>query len=130
MDTILAPALLHQPPMTLQAAGPSVPEIAPDAAERFAALMQQGQLVPATNPSDSGGNVATELVRNEDAALQSVANDIDYLMQHVDSMTMSQFTAASMQVQIEAGSLQVDMQTKLSVVTSSKEALDSLMKNQ
>jgi type III secretion inner rod protein HrpB2 len=52
------------------------------------------------------------------------------MMNNVDSMSMGEITAAAMQLQIEAASLQVDMQTKMSVVTSSKDAIETLMKNQ
>ena len=38
--------------------------------------------------------------------------------------------AAAIQVQLESASLQVDMQTKMAVVTSTKDAIETLMKNQ
>jgi len=45
-------------------------------------------------------------------------------------MSMQQIATASMQVQLETAGMQVDLQSKLAVVTSSKDAIDTLMKNQ
>jgi type III secretion inner rod protein HrpB2 len=45
-------------------------------------------------------------------------------------MTLNEIAASSMQMQIETTSLQVDMSMKISVVESSKGALETLIKNQ
>ncbi|WP_410842842.1 hypothetical protein [Paraburkholderia sp.] len=39
-------------------------------------------------------------------------------------------TAATMAIQVESTNMQVDLQTKMAVVNSSKDALETLMKNQ
>jgi type III secretion inner rod protein HrpB2 len=53
-----------------------------------------------------------------------------YMISNAERMSMPQLTAATLQVQLETAGMQVDLQTKLAVVTSSKDALDTLMKNQ
>jgi type III secretion inner rod protein HrpB2 len=52
------------------------------------------------------------------------------MIHNVDAMSPGELTASVVQLQIEAASLQVDMQMKMSVVTSSKDAIETLMKNQ
>ncbi|MFC0402809.1 type III secretion protein HrpB2 [Paraburkholderia rhizosphaerae] len=96
----------------------------------FEAMMQRGVMGPGTPSEDTSGTMISEMVRGEDLALQYVSNDMLYMINNVDSMSMGELTAASIQLQIEAASLQVDMQTKMSVVTSSKDAIETLMKNQ
>ncbi|WP_412025854.1 type III secretion protein HrpB2 [Burkholderia cepacia] len=96
----------------------------------FEAMMQRGVMGPSSGGGDTAGTMISELVRGEDAAIQYVSNDMLYMIHNVDSMSMGELTAATIQLQIEAASLQVDMQMKMSVVTSSKDAVETLMKNQ
>lgn len=98
--------------------------------DKFAALMQQGQL---TAPLDGTGNAQTivsKLVTEQDDALQQVPADIGFLMENQGSMTANQFTAAALHVSTEATMLQVNMEVKMAVVKSSKDAVETLMKNQ
>jgi type III secretion inner rod protein HrpB2 len=69
-------------------------------------------------------------VLSEDEALQTVSNDALYMLHNAGDMSFNQIAAASVQMQIETASLQVDMSMKISVVESSKGALETLMKNQ
>jgi type III secretion inner rod protein HrpB2 len=52
------------------------------------------------------------------------------MLHNAGDMSFNQIAAASVQMQIETASLQVDMSMKISVVESSKGALETLMKNQ
>ncbi|KER67578.1 hypothetical protein HR51_32565 [Burkholderia cepacia] len=96
----------------------------------FEAMMQRGVMGPSSGAGDSAGTMISALVRGEDAAFQYVSNDMLYMIHNVDSMSPGELTASAIQLQIEAASLQVDMQMKMSVVTSSKDAIETLMKNQ
>ncbi|WP_181885560.1 type III secretion protein HrpB2 [Trinickia dinghuensis] len=107
-----------------------LPPIDAPLAARFSKLMAHDRLPPVQAPESESGAWIGQLLRNEDMAIQYVSNDMLFILQHENSMTISQFGAAAMQVQIEAGSLQVDLQAKMSVVTSSKDAIETLMKNQ
>ncbi|MFP3247944.1 MAG: serine kinase, partial [Paraburkholderia sp.] len=76
------------------------------------------------------GTLVSEVVRGEDTALQSVSNDMLFMLQNSSGMSMQQLTAATMAIQVESTNMQVDLQTKMAVVNSSKDALETLMKNQ
>ncbi|MFM0040894.1 type III secretion protein HrpB2 [Paraburkholderia sediminicola] len=112
------------------AAGTVGQPVSPQLSSSFEAMMQNGVMGPATHGSDPAGTLVSEVVRGEDTALQSVSNDMLFMLQNSSSMSMQELTTASMAIQIESTSMQVDMQTKMAVVNSSKEALETLMKNQ
>jgi type III secretion inner rod protein HrpB2 len=126
----LPPDLAPLPPELAPLRPPELPPVDPERAARFAELMSHSRLGAAQPVERDGGAVISDLVRNEDIALQYVSNDVLFLLEHADGMSMNQFATAAMQVQIEAASLQVDMQAKMAVVTSSKDAIETLMKNQ
>jgi type III secretion inner rod protein HrpB2 len=118
-------------PDSLQPPLPAVmPQVDAPLAARFSELMTHSRMVAAQPPGADSGSLISEMLRSEDVALQYVSNDMLFMLEHANGMTMGQLTTASMQVQIEAASLQVDMQAKMSVVTSSKDAIETLMKNQ
>lgn len=119
----LMPPPAELPPLDAQ-------PVDPQRAARFAELMAHDRLGSVRPVEPDGGAVISDMVRNEDIALQYVSNDVLFLMQHSNGMSMNEFASAAMQVQIEAASLQVDMQAKMAVVTSSKDAIETLMKNQ
>lgn len=119
----LAPPAAALPPLDPQT-------VDPQRAARFAELMAHDRLGSVRPVEHDGSAVISEMVRNEDIAMQYVSNDVLFLMQHANGMSMNQFATAAMQVQVEAASLQVDMQAKMAVVTSSKDAIETLMKNQ
>jgi type III secretion inner rod protein HrpB2 len=104
--------------------------VSPQQSSSFEAMMQNGVMGPAARSSDPTGTLVSEVVRGEDAALQSVSNDMLFMLDNSSSMSMQDLTAASLAIQIETTSMQVDMQTKMAVVNSSKAALETLMKNQ
>lgn len=119
-DAVGAAAL----PMSMPAAVP------PHEADSFERMMQRGVSAPPAPHGSEAGSLASKLVLSEDEALQTVSNDALYMLHHADEMSFNQIAAASVQMQIETASLQVDMSMKISVVESSKGALETLMKNQ
>lgn len=104
--------------------------VPPHEAASFAQMMQRGVLAPPAAQDSKAGSLASKLVLSEDEALQTVSNDALYMMSHANEMTFNEIAASSVQMQIETTSLQVDMSMKISVVESSKGALETLMKNQ
>jgi len=70
------------------------------------------------------------MASSQDAAFKTVSDDMLYMISNSAGMSMQQIATASMQVQLETAGMQVDLQSKLAVVTSSKDAIDTLMKNQ
>jgi type III secretion inner rod protein HrpB2 len=112
------------------AAVPVGQSVSPQLSSSFEAMMQNGVMGPATHGSDPTGTLISEVVRGEDTALQSVSNDMLFMLHNSSSMSMQELTSASMAIQIESTGMQVDMQTKMAVVNSSKSALETLMKNQ
>jgi type III secretion inner rod protein HrpB2 len=103
--------------------------VSAESGDKFAALMQQGQLTAPVDGADSQ-SLVTKLVTDQDNALQQVPADISFLMEHQGTMSANQFTAAALQVSSETAMLQVNMEVKMAVVKSSKDAVETLMKNQ
>ncbi len=99
-------------------------------AASFEQMMQRGVTAAPEPHGSKAGSLASELIISEDQALQTVSNDALYMLNHANQMSFNQIAAASVQMQIETASLQVDMSMKISVVESSKGALETLMKNQ
>lgn len=111
-------------------AGASAPVVPPHEVANFEQMMQRGVLAPPALHGSHAGSLASQLVLSEDEALQTVSNDALYMLNNANQMSLNEIAAASMQMQIETTSLQVDMSMKISVVESSKGALETLMKNQ
>ncbi|HYS63616.1 MAG TPA: type III secretion protein HrpB2 [Paraburkholderia sp.] len=105
-------------------------QAAPHEVASFEQMMQRGVLAPPEPHGSRAGSLASQLVLSEDEALQTVSNDALYMLNNANQMTFNEIAASSMQMQIETTSLQVDMSMKISVVESSKGALETLMKNQ
>ncbi|WP_175872470.1 hypothetical protein [Burkholderia sp. BCC0397] len=110
---------------------PALPVVAPPhEVASFEQMMTSGVTAPPKPQGSEAGSLATHLVLSEDEALQTVSNDALYMLHNAGDMSFNQIAAASVQMQIETASLQVDMSMKISVVESSKGALETLMKNQ
>ncbi|MEW6343394.1 MAG: serine kinase [Pseudomonadota bacterium] len=119
-------AAMAQAPAAVTNARPAPPQ----QAASFEAMMQNGVMGPGAPNEDTTGTLVSEVVRGEDTALQSVSNDMLFMLQNSSGMSMQQLTAATMAIQVESTNMQVDLQTKMAVVNSSKDALETLMKNQ
>lgn len=100
------------------------------AADAFRAMAHTSRMTPPHAPETDTGALVSRLARSQDAAFRTVSDDMLYMISNAERMSMPQLTAATLQVQLETAGMQVDLQTKLAVVTSSKDALDTLMKNQ
>jgi type III secretion inner rod protein HrpB2 len=83
-------------------------------------------------PDDSAHapTIVTKAITDQDAAYAQVPNDMVYLMENGPMMSMDQITNASMFITLEMASMTTNLQVKMAVVTSSKDAVQTLMKNQ
>ena len=128
LQTLLLQANLAQAgALSGTAASAPVPQ---HVADSFAQMMETSVMAPPAPKGSKTGAMMSEIVRGQDQAFQTVANDALYMMDNCDLMNVNELTAAAVQVQLESASLQVDMQTKMGVVTSTKDAIETLMKNQ
>ncbi|KVD86576.1 serine kinase [Burkholderia sp. ABCPW 14] len=107
----------------------SIPDVPAEVANRFQALMSNAVPTPPVAHAQDTSSIA-KLVETSDAAIKQVLDNAAYLSQHADALTMNQMFAASIQASTEATAMQIDLQAKMSVVTSTKDAIGSLMKNQ
>lgn len=113
-------------------AGAGAPAAAPVPAEvagRFQALMSNAVPTPPLAHAQETSAIA-KLVETSDAEIRKVLDNVEYLNLHANEMTMNQMFAASLQASAEATAMQIDMQAKMGVVTSTRDAIGSLMKNQ
>ncbi|AIO69157.1 type III secretion protein HrpB2 [Burkholderia oklahomensis] len=114
------------PASATAAAMPAVPA---EVADRFQALMSNAAPTPPVAHAQDATAIS-KLVETSDAAIKQVLDNAAYLSQHADDLTMNQMFAASIQASTEATAMQIDLQAKMGVVTSTKDAIGSLMKNQ
>jgi type III secretion inner rod protein HrpB2 len=92
--------------------------------------LAQNSRMTAPDASGQTENVVSQLAQAEDTQIQSASNDALFLMNEMPNMSVQQLSAASMQVQVEMSSLTADLQAKMSVATSTKDSIETLMKNQ
>lgn len=114
-------------------AEPSPPPTATqEQADRFQALMEQGTKAPPVQSvaEPSNHNIVSRAVSEQADYYRQVPNDVMYLMHHMSGMSMERMAAANMTVQMEISSLSADLQVKMAAVSSSKDAVQTLMKNQ
>ncbi|KVM76398.1 serine kinase [Burkholderia ubonensis] len=105
------------------------PDVSPDVAGRFQALMANATPTPPVSHAQEGSAIS-KLVETSDAAIRQTLDNAAYLSQHADDLSMNEMFAASIQASAEATAMQIDLQAKMGVVTSTKDAIGSLMKNQ
>lgn len=99
-------------------------------ADKFQALYERGHMTaPAAQGMDTE-TMVSKIVHDQDLATQAVSNDALHMIRSMPEMTMQQSFAAETQVMMETAGLQCDLQVKLAVVTSSKDAIGTLMRNQ
>lgn len=111
---------------------PAATPATPAQADRFQALMSQGAPTPPVQsvPEHPDHNIVTRAVSEQADYYRQVPNDMMYLMHHMSSLSMERMAAANMTVQMEISSLNADLQVKMAAVQSSKDAVQTLMKNQ
>ncbi|RKP44564.1 hypothetical protein [Trinickia fusca] len=99
-------------------------------ADKFQALYEHGRAAaPQSNGMDTE-TMISKVVHDQDVMTRAVSNDAMFMMHSMPHMSMQQSFAAQTQVMLEASGLECDMQVKLAVVTSTKDAIGTLMRNQ
>ncbi|MBN3857574.1 serine kinase [Paraburkholderia sp. Ac-20340] len=103
-------------------------------AERFQALLEQEPgaqaSLSATSAPGSRLDVVKQAVEDQAADYRQVPNDVLYMSQHLSALSMERLAAADMTIQLEIASLNADLQVKMATVQSTKDAVQTLMKNQ
>lgn len=99
-------------------------------ADRFQAMMAQASpQVHGVHPTGQA-NIVTKAVEEQADYYRQVPNDVLYMSQHMSALSMERLAAADMTIQLEIASLNADLQVKMATVQSSKDAVQTLMKNQ
>lgn len=97
--------------------------------DKFQALVAHGTPHRPEDPSHTS-TIVTQAISQQDAAFTQVPNDMLYVMQNAPMMSMNEMASAGMMVTLETANMTANMQIKMAVVTSSKDAVQTLMKNQ
>jgi type III secretion inner rod protein HrpB2 len=109
---------------------PAADTVSQQLVDKFQAMMaqanHQAQPVHVTERSD----LVTKAVQEQADYYRQVPNDVLYMTQHMSALSMERLAAADMTIQLEIASLNADLQVKMATVQSSKDAVQTLMKNQ
>lgn len=99
--------------------------------DKFQAMMAQAnhEAAQQVNPPERA-DIVTKAVQEQADYYRQVPNDVLYMTQHMSALTMERLAAADMTIQLEIASLNADLQVKMATVQSSKDAVQTLMKNQ
>jgi type III secretion inner rod protein HrpB2 len=97
--------------------------------DKFQTLMAQGGQ-PSQQVHPAQQDILTKAVQDQDDYARMVPNDLQYVTQHLSAMSMQRITAVTMQMNLEIANLGADMDAKMAAVQSSKDAIQTLMKNQ
>jgi type III secretion inner rod protein HrpB2 len=98
--------------------------------DKFQAMLAQVEPNPHAVHAGGQPNIVTKAVEEQSDYYRQVPNDVLYMSQHMSSLSMERIAAADMTVQLEIASLNADLQVKMAAVQSSKDAVQTLMKNQ
>jgi type III secretion inner rod protein HrpB2 len=110
---------------------PDANAVSHELADKFQAMMahanhHEAAAVHSTEHAD----IVTKAVEEQADYYRQVPNDVLYMTQHMSALTMERLAAADMTIQLEIASLNADLQVKMATVQSSKDAVQTLMKNQ
>jgi type III secretion inner rod protein HrpB2 len=110
---------------------PDTHTVSQQLADKFQAMMAQANphQVAAVHPTERA-DIVTKAVEEQADYYRQVPNDVLYMTQHMSALTMERLAAADMTIQLEIASLNADLQVKMATVQSSKDAVQTLMKNQ
>jgi type III secretion inner rod protein HrpB2 len=112
-------------------AAPAAPSpVSEDLAQKFQAMMAQTAPQAVGNSSSHTENVLSKAVAEQAEDYRRVPNDVLYMTQNMSSVSMDRLMAADMNIQLEIASMNADLQVKMAAVQSSKDAVQTLMKNQ
>ena len=111
-------------------AAPDTDAVSQHLVDKFQAMMahadhQAQQVAPAEH-----ADLVTKAVEEQAGYYRQVPNDGLYMTQHMSALSMERLAAADMTIQLEIASLNADLQVKMATVQSSKDAVQTLMKNQ
>lgn len=98
--------------------------------DKFQAMMQRPSMVPPGRAHSGGATVAAKLIEINDAEMQRTVAHMRTIADNERYMSLPELSAASIRVQCELMSLQLDTAAKMSLVHSSKSSIETLMKNQ
>jgi type III secretion inner rod protein HrpB2 len=129
MNPMIASQLQHGFPGVTEA-GTDASAVPQQLVDKFQALLAQGSPHMAETNAVDNNNAVQKAVEDQASAYQQVPNDLLYMTQHMDTMSMQRVVAADMTVQLEVASLSADLQVKMAAVQSSKDAVQTLIKNQ
>jgi type III secretion inner rod protein HrpB2 len=98
--------------------------------DKFQSMLAQAASHAQHAQSAHHETMVTKAVEEQSNYYRQVPNDVLYMTQHMSALTMERLAAADMTIQLEIASLNADLQVKMATVQSSKDAVQTLMKNQ
>jgi type III secretion inner rod protein HrpB2 len=104
--------------------------VSPQQADRFKALLAEGTPHAPVQALGESGSLITKAITEQAEQYQNVPNDLMYSIHHMSELSMQRLMAVDMTLQLEVASLNSDLQVKMATVQSSKESVQTLMKNQ
>jgi type III secretion inner rod protein HrpB2 len=111
-------------------ASPDANTVSQHLVDKFQAMMAHpNDQVPQAHPTEHA-NIVADAIQQQADDYRQVPNDVLYMTQHMSSLSMEQLAAVNMTVQLEVAGLNADLQVKMAAVQSSKDAMQTLMKNQ
>ncbi|MPV67765.1 type III secretion protein HrpB2 [Burkholderia sp. BE17] len=99
-------------------------------AERFSALMRKAPMEPVHASQSAGLETVSKLAAAQDMEIQRSVSDVADVERRAPTLSMSEMNVETIRLTYEIASTQLDMEAKMSVVNSSKTAIETLMKNQ
>ncbi|MGU7816490.1 type III secretion protein HrpB2 [Burkholderia sp. AW49-1] len=98
--------------------------------ESFQALMQRPDMVAPDVKSFDASEAAATLIREQNAQFVNVNRSMMETLVASPVLDVMEMHAQSMRMSFELASMHLDMAAKLGVVSASKSAIETLMKNQ
>ncbi|KVU59678.1 hypothetical protein WK68_20400 [Burkholderia ubonensis] len=99
-------------------------------AESFEALMKQPDMVAPVAEQFDASHAAAQMIREQNAQFVNVNRNMMETLADAPTLDLKEMHVRSMQMQVELANMQLDMAAKMGVVSSSKSAIETLMKNQ
>ncbi|MDQ7980264.1 serine kinase [Paraburkholderia sp. SARCC-3016] len=130
MSPTAATHLLDEITRATGAAGPDPGTVPQALTDRFLAAMAKAE--PHVPPVHATGhdNIVVRAVEERAEDDRKVPNDVLYLRQHASGLSLDRMVAANLTVSEEVTLSTADLQVKMAMVNSSKDAVQTLMKNQ
>jgi type III secretion inner rod protein HrpB2 len=111
-------------------AAPNADAVSQPLVDKFQAMMASAQQHTGVVHPTERADLVTKAVEEQADYYRQVPNDVLYMTQHMSALSMERLAAADMTIQLEIASLNADLQVKMATVQSSKDAVQTLMKNQ